>query len=61
MNNQVVNAQKHRALDFFAKRRPRLLQQKLIGGGKVYKIVAMNGNGRDFCRSSRLTKEGDVF
>ena len=42
MDHQVIDAEKQRTLDLFAKRLPRFLQHQIVGGGKIDEVVAVN-------------------
>lgn len=60
MDHQIIDAQQNRALNFFAKRRARLLQHQVISGRQVYQVVAMDHDGIEFRSSSYLLEESDV-
>src|ERR1700704_3632041 len=61
MNDQIIDAQQDRPLNFFAKGGPRFFQHPLIRSREVYEIIAMNQNRRDLCHSASLAKEQHIW
>src|SRR6266404_1150723 len=60
VNNPIIDAQQHRALNFSAKGDARFFKYGCVGGGEVHEVITMNQNRRDLRQTTRLAKEQHV-
>jgi len=59
MHDQIINAERNRALNFFAERIDRFQQDDFIGSGKINQIICVNQDRRELRLFSRLPEECD--
>src|SRR2546423_14169518 len=59
MHDEVIDPERYRALDLFAKRFDRLQQNDFVSRGQINEVVRVDENRRDLCFFVRFAKELD--